>query len=241
MPLPVQAKMLRLLQDQTFERVGGQHALTTRVRVLAATNQDLEKLIAAGRFRGDLYYRLKEVTIRVPPLRDRKADIPELAHHFLFQFARETDRDIRGFAPEVISCFQDNPWPGNVRELRGVIRDAALRAIGPLILPESLAPGLGLCASTAPEAATAGELVPVSDLARDIELMLREEPGNLYARVIGSVERELIARVLRHTQGHQGRACELLGIDRKTLRNKLRDLGITVDRVVSERPDSADG
>ena len=235
LPLPAQAKMLRLLQEQQFERVGGRHPITTRVRVLAATNQDLEQLIAAGRFRGDLYYRLKEVTIRVPPLRERKEDIPELAHHFLFRFAREADRDVRGFDPQVLGVFQAYPWPGNVRELRGVVKEAALRATGPLILPEFLPPGLGgpgLPAETVPSAGL--------DLAGSIEGMLRDGERGMYGRVVGAVERELIARVLRHTRGHQGQACELLGIDRKTLRNKLRDLGIVVDRVVTERTEPAD-
>jgi two-component system nitrogen regulation response regulator GlnG len=231
MPLPVQAKMLRLLQDQTFERVGGGQPVTTRVRVLAATNQDLERLIAAGRFRADLYYRLKDVTIRVPPLRDRREDIPELAHHFLFRFAREADRDVRGFAPEVLGMFQAYPWPGNVRELRGVVRDAALRGTGPLILPEFLPPGLGA-------SPPAGANPPAGfDLAANIEALLRDGEKGMYGRVVGSVERELITRVLRHTHGHLGQACELLGVDRKTLRNKLRDLGVAVDRVVTERPD----
>src|SRR5437762_3077155 len=198
----------------TGERVGGSEPITTRVRVLAATNQNLEALIAAGRFRGDLYYRLKEVTIRVPPLRDRKEDIPELAHHFLFQFAREADRDVRGFAPEVLTAFQNHPWPGNVRELRGVIRDAALRTTGRLVLPEFLPPELA-AGQPAPAAPPADGL----DLAGTIEGMLRSGEKGMHGRVVGAVERELIARVLRHTHGHQGQACELLGIDRKTLRN----------------------
>src|SRR5207247_1897739 len=129
------------------------------------------------------------------------------------------------------------PWPGNVRELRGVVKEAALRTTGPLILPEFLPPGLG--GSPPP-----GEPVPSPpaglDLAGSIEGMLRDGERGMYGRVVGSVERELIARVLRHTRGHQGQACELLGIDRKTLRNKLRELGIAVDRVVTERTEPAD-
>ena len=230
MPPAAQAKMLRLLQEQTFERVGGSEPITTRVRVLAATNQHLESLIAAGRFRGDLYYRLKEVTVRVPPLRDRKEDVPELAHHFLFQFAREADRDVRGFAPEVLAAFQGHRWPGNVRELRGVVRDMALRTTGRVVLPEFLPPELTR-GSPAPAAPPADGF----DLLGAIEGMLRSGEKAMHDRVIGMVERELIARVLRHTHGHQGQACELLGMDRKTLRNKLRDLGIAVDKVVTDR------
>ncbi|CAN5645667.1 N/A [soil metagenome] len=106
MPMPVQAKMLRLLQDQRFERVGGNQPIATDVRLLVATNHDLEKLITAGRFRADLYYRLKEITIHVPALRDRREDIPELAHHFLFQFAQQIGRDVRGYSPEVLVPLQ---------------------------------------------------------------------------------------------------------------------------------------
>jgi two-component system nitrogen regulation response regulator GlnG len=228
--------MLRLLQDQRFERLGGSQPVVTRVRVLAATNQNLEDLIAAGRFRGDLYYRLKEVTIRVPPLRDRREDIAELAHHFLFQFARESDRDVRGFDPAVVHTFQTYPWPGNVRELRGAIKEAALRATGPFILPEFLPPGFGSItgANPPPERARPAGF----DLAGSIESLLQDGQKGMYGRIVEGVERELIARVLRHTHGHQGQACELLGMDRKTLRNKLRELGIVVDRVVTDRTEA---
>src|ERR1700677_1100680 len=106
MPAAAQAKVLRFLQDQTFERVGGQDSISTRVRVLAATNQDLEKMIAEGHFRRDLYYRLKEVTIRVPPLRERPEDIADLAHYFLYRFSRETGREVSGFSPEVLEVFR---------------------------------------------------------------------------------------------------------------------------------------
>ncbi|HEX4614069.1 MAG TPA: sigma-54 dependent transcriptional regulator [Urbifossiella sp.] len=237
MPLPVQAKMLRLLQEQQFERVGGHHPISTRVRVLAATNQNLDQLIAAGRFRGDLYYRLKEVHIRVPPLRDRREDIPELAHHFLFRFAREADRDVRGFSPDVLNVFQMYSWPGNVRELRGVVKEAALQTTGPLILPEFLPPDLSRAQTTGAGLPVGGTPLGGLDLVGDIEAQLRDGAKGMYGRVMGSVERELLTRVLRHAHGHQGRACELLGIDRKTLRHKLRELGIAVDRVVTERPE----
>jgi two-component system nitrogen regulation response regulator GlnG len=236
MPLAAQAKILRLLQEQRFERVGGRESITTRVRVLAATNQDLEGLIAAGRFRADLYYRLKDVTILVPPLRDRREDIPELAHHFLFRFAREVDRDLRGFDPTVLELLQDYAWPGNVRELRGVVRETTLRASGPLVLPEFLPPSLRVQQAPARPATPASEGRGASiDLAASIDARLQAGQKGMYEVIVGAVERELITRVLRHTHGHQGQACEILGIDRKTLRNKLRDLGIGLERVVTDR------
>ncbi len=135
---PLQAKMLRVLQEQRFERIGSNETVQTQVRVLAATNYDLETLAAQGRFRKDLYYRLKGVTIRVPPLREHAEDVPELAHYFLFRFNRELGKDFRAFAPETLELFQSYPWPGNVRELQSVIREAMLRASGNVLLPEFL-------------------------------------------------------------------------------------------------------
>lgn len=229
MPPAVQAKILRFLQDQTFERVGGGKSISTRVRVLAATNHDLERLIAGGRFRSDLYYRLKEITIHVPPLRDRVEDIPELAHHFLFRFAQETGRDVWGFAPDVLEIFQRHLWPGNVRELRGTIKEAALRTTGRTIQAAFLPPGLTNVGgeTIGKPSALAGANAAEPNFAGNIEALLHAGEKDMYDRVVGAVERELFARVLRHTRGHLGNACDLLGIDRKTLRNKLRELGVT--------------
>jgi two-component system, NtrC family, nitrogen regulation response regulator GlnG len=243
MPPAAQAKILRFLQDQTFERVGGRSPISTRVRVLAATNHDLEQLIASGRFRADLYYRLKEVTIQVPPLRDRTEDIPELAHHFLFEFAREAGRDLGGFAPEVLEVFRRYPWPGNVRELRGAIKEAALRTTGRTVLPEFLPAGLvgARWGATRGPSPIGGPRPAELDLVAMVEEMLTAGEKGLYGRVVGAAERELITRVLRHTRGHLGQACDRLGIDRKTLRNKLRELGITPDKAAADRNDPPEG
>jgi two-component system nitrogen regulation response regulator GlnG len=225
MPLPAQAKMLRLLENQSFERLGGNQPVATRVRVLAATNQNLEQLIAAGQFRHDLYYRLKVVTIHVPPLRERKADIPELAHHFLFRFACEADRDVRGFAPEALDRLQRHDWPGNIRELQNCVRAAVFHTVGRLVLPEQL-PGLN-GAIPAPPASQS------LDLLTAIEAMLQNGEKQVHERVLALVERELIVRALRVTQGNQTQASELLGLSRVTLRTKMRDLGINVEKVVT--------
>jgi two-component system nitrogen regulation response regulator GlnG len=240
MPAAVQAKVLRFLQDQTFERVGGAKSISTHVRVLAATNFNLEQLIADGRFRSDLYYRLKEITIQVPSLRDRTEDIAELAHHFLSQFAREAGRDVSGFAPEVLDIFRRHAWPGNVRELRGVIKEATLRTTGRTILPEFLPPGL-VAAATATLPQSVSERPAELDLVGSIEAMLSAAEKGMYDRVVKTVERELITRVLRHSHGHLGNACERLGIDRKTLRNKLRELGITPDTSETDSADLREG
>jgi len=139
----LQAKILRVLQEQTFERLGSNETVRTNVRVIAATNRHLEKLVADGRFRQDLYYRLKVVTIQLPPLRDRLDDLAELAHYFLFRFDRELGLDLRGFAPAALELLQQHNWPGNVRELQSEIKQAMLNASGHIILPEFLSPALG--------------------------------------------------------------------------------------------------
>ncbi len=235
MPLPVQAKMLRLLQEQQFERVGGNAPITTRVRVLAATNKDLESLIAEGKFRGDLFYRLNAVTVAVPPLRDRREDIPELAHHFLYRYAREFGRDVRAFSPEVLDHFQSRAWPGNVRELQGVIKEALLRTTGHTVIAEFL--------SAAPSDTggrvdtTAAGPPPEPSLAGLVAACLADGTGNVFSRVTARVERALVTQALRATQGHQAQASDLLGINRTTLRTKLRELGLSLDKVVSDAGD----
>ncbi len=138
MSLSTQAKILRLLQDGQYQRLGGNESLASDVRIVAATNQNLEALIRAGRFRQDLFYRLRGITIKIPPLRERKEDIPELAHYFLFRFNRELGTDIRSIAPEAIERLQDYPWPGNIRELQGTIREAMILSVGPTLLVDFL-------------------------------------------------------------------------------------------------------
>jgi two-component system nitrogen regulation response regulator GlnG len=230
MPLAVQAKILRVLQEQRFERVGGNETVAVQVRVLAATNQDLSRLVAEARFRKDLYYRLNVVTIRVPPLRHRPEDIPELANYFLFRYDRELGTDIRGFAPEALDRLLSYAWPGNVRELQGVVKQAMLNASGHLILPEFLPAEL----SGPPEPAETVTGAESLDLAALIESILPNATGDLYEKVIAAVERVLFTRVLRHTHGHQAQASELLGLNRSTLRHRLRTLGLAVDKALSE-------
>ncbi|HEX4611644.1 MAG TPA: sigma-54 dependent transcriptional regulator [Urbifossiella sp.] len=231
MPPAAQTKMLRLLQDQTFERVGGNLPITTRVRVLAATNQNLEQLIGGGRFRNDLYYRLKVVSIHVPPLRERREDIPELAHQFLFRFARAAARDFRGFAPDALDKLQHYHWPGNVRQLQNCIQAAVYQAAGGSIRAADI-PELS-AAECAPAGATAPAAAPAFDLIGLTETLLSDGAKDVHGRVIAAVERELFARALRRTGGHQANASELLGISRATLRHKLRELGMVIDKVVT--------
>jgi two-component system nitrogen regulation response regulator GlnG len=227
----LQAKMLRVLQEQRFERLGGSETVQTHVRVLAATNHDLERLVEEGRFRKDLYYRLKVVTVHVPPLRERRDDVAELAHYFLFRFDRELGLDLRGFAPETLELLQGYDWPGNVRELQSVIKQAMLHASGHILVPEFLPEGLRRQPPAAPGIRTPGADL---DLAALIDGLLRKGDRDVYGRVLEAVERLLLARVLRETHGHQAQASEILGINRTTLRAKLRALGLAVDKVVTE-------
>jgi two-component system nitrogen regulation response regulator GlnG len=227
----LQSKVLRVLQDQRFERLGSNETLQTQVRVLAATNQDLERLVAEGRFRKDLYYRLNVVTIHVPPLRARLDDIAELAHYFLFRFDRELGLDLRAFAPEALESFQNYSWPGNVRELQSVIKQAMLNASGHLVLEEFLPPTLRHESALAP----VNSVQPVSlDLASLVDSSLQTGDKGIYARVMQAVERVLLTQVLRHTHGHQAQASEILGLNRTTLRHKLRSLGLAVDKVLTD-------
>lgn len=223
----LQAKILRVLQEQQFERLGGNQVLQTQVRVLAATNQDLEKLVAEGRFRKDLYYRLKGVTIHVPPLRDRREDIAELAHYFLFRFNGELGTDMRAFAPETLQRLQEYAWPGNVRELQGVLREAMLRASGHVLFPDFLDVKLQAGAKSVPGL---GGATQEQTLAGLVEALLVGGDKDVHSKAVEALERVLLPRVLRQTHGHQTQACELLGLSRNTLRQKLRTLGLARDK-----------
>ena len=233
MPASLQAKILRILQEQTFERIGGTETIQTYVRVLAATNQDLQKLITEGRFRKDLYYRLNAVTIQVPTLRQRLEDVAELAHYFLFRIDRELKMDLRGFAAEVLEIFQAHSWPGNVRELQGAVKQAMLNASGHLILPEFLPDSLRKSAEPVPMQIGTGDML---DLGILIDTLLQTSDGKLHDRVIAAVERVLFTKILQATHGNQGKACDLLGLNRSTLRHRLRTLGLALDKIPVSTP-----
>src|SRR6516165_4164763 len=138
MPLATQAKILRVLQDQSFERVGGNETVRTDVSLIAATNRDLKAWSEQGRFRPDLYYRLGVFTIHLPPLRERGDDLPLLIRHYLRRFSRELGREVQEVAPEALERLRGYLWPGNIRELQSVLKQALLRASGPVLLPAFL-------------------------------------------------------------------------------------------------------
>jgi two-component system nitrogen regulation response regulator GlnG len=234
MPLALQAKILRQLQEQTFERIGGHETIHTDVRLIAATHRDLKAWSADGRFRPDLYYRLGVFTIHLPPLRERGDDLAVLVRHFVRRFSPELGRNVREVAAEALERLRGYSWPGNVRELQSVLKQALLRAYGPVLLPDFL-PQL-------PEAA--GEPAPAAPLGGrlDLEAFLRERLGpdcrELYAEVHRELDRLLLPRVLEYTGGNQQRAALLLGVSRRTLRVKLRDLGLYVAHSVEVNADS---
>jgi two-component system nitrogen regulation response regulator GlnG len=211
-----QAKLLRVLQDQQFERVGGRDTLAVDVRVVAATNQNLEARVASGHFRQDLLYRLNGMTITLPPLRDRKDDIPQLVDHFVRVANRKLDKHVTTVAPESLRILENHDWPGNVRELQNVVRYAVIQTVGEMLRANSLPTSVR--GATAPGGQSHEDGLDVLRLVRDL---LAFGSPELYRKVIAEVDRVVLAEVLRHVGGNQVHASELLGISRTTLRAKL--------------------
>jgi DNA-binding NtrC family response regulator len=221
MPLATQGKMLRLLQDQTFERVGGNETIRTDVRVIAATNRDLKAMCDEGRFRPDLFYRLSVFTIPLPPLRERGDDLGMLVHHYVRNFDRELGRDVRLISPEVLGVLAAYSWPGNIRELQSVLKQALLRASGSVLVPAFLPDFLSHPQQNASSPKDAAGI----HFETFINEQLKSGAGDLYALVHGELDRILLPLVYRFANGNQHSAARLLGIARQTLRQKLRDLG----------------
>src|SRR5213594_684554 len=231
MPLGLQAKLLRVLQEREFTRVGGRDALRTDVRIIAASNQDLEAAVRAGRFREDLFFRLNVVRLTVPPLRDRRGDIPDLIQFFIDKFNRDLGTAIVGVSDDVRELLMRHTWPGNVRELENALLRAAVLARGRTLVPEDFA------LAGQPRQSSA-EVLPLEEAVRHrlAELLERNAGtpvGELHATLISAVERPLIEIVLERSGGNQVKAAEMLGINRNTLRKKITELGIEVRRLVS--------
>ncbi len=228
----LQSKILRVLQEKRFERVGGNETIETDVRVIAATNRDLKDMVAKGTFREDLYYRLNGFTIKLPPLRERGEDILFLLEHLLSRFARELNKaDVHGISPEALDILTHYSWPGNVRELEAVIRQALLNTTGNVILPDFLPDHVLMGSETrAPSAPSAN--APASDLRPFVDECFKHGSEDMYASSVEMMERYLLTRVLRHAQGNQSQAARMLGITRGSLRNKMRSLRIQVGSTV---------
>ncbi len=235
----VQSKVLRVLQEQRFERVGGNETISTDVRIIAATNRDLEAMTNKGEFRPDLYYRLNGFSIKLPPLRERTEDIVVLLEHFLHRFSRELGKEVVDVSPEALEMLMHYRWPGNVREFQSVLKQAILQAIGPVLVPEFLPAVVrdGAMNGNGEPHSQPGE---VAALENFIDSRIQAHSTDLYAEMLAYVERIVLTRVLRHTGANQSTAAKLLGITRGSLRNKIRTLGIRIDQVVnvSERSDA---
>jgi nitrogen regulation protein NR(I) len=238
MSLPTQAKILRVLQSGSFERVGGNQSIKVDVRVIAATHKPLEQAVAAREFREDLFYRLNVVRIHIPPLRERREDIPLLINYFLKKFAQAQNRSPKSILPAATEMLEKFHWPGNVRELENVIQRATVMAKGDVLLPGDLPslissiPSPGTERFTNPAITTApitpqntSEETP-TDLASISRLLFRwaREQGKL--KILPAVERELIIQALLDTKGNQVQAAKLLGITRATLRKRVEKFQI---------------
>ena len=225
MPLATQSKILRLLQDGQFQRVGGNETLSVDVRIIAATNQNLDAMIADGRFRRDLYYRLRGVTLHLPPLRDRLDDIPELAHYFLFRFNRQLGTAVQSISQDALERLQSYRWPGNIRELQSVIRESLIVSTGPTLLPEFLSIELQNEVVNDNESPT--ELVNISHdawrvLGEFVEEAMMEDATDVYRKALHRFDRLLVSHAMRISGGLQLKAAEILGLSRPTLRAKIR-------------------
>ncbi len=205
MPLPVQVKLLRFLQEREFERVGGNQTITVNVRVVAATNRDLRVLVDDGRFREDLYFRLKVVVLEVPPLRARPSDIPLLADHFLRLYADENDKHVHGFTRGAREALLAYPWPGNVRELQHAIEQAVVLCQEELIGTEDL------------------PIAPPDREADPLSLMI---PGVTLAEV----ERYAIMKTLEAVGGSPTKAARVLGVSKRTIQYRLQEWGVSKQR-----------
>jgi two-component system nitrogen regulation response regulator GlnG len=233
----IQSKVLRVLQEQRFERVGGNSTLQTDVRIIAATNCDLERMVAEGQFRGDLYYRLNGFTIQLPAMRDRGDDLLLLLEHFLHRFRRELGKEVHGVSPDALQLLMQYGWPGNVRELQSVLKQSLLQAAGPVIIPDFL-PEVVREASLPRVFAVSDE--SSSNLQPLVESRLQAGSTNLYAETVELMERYLITQVLRATEGNQSHAALVLGITRGCLRRKIRALKIGIRTSIATNGRSMD-
>ncbi|TWU57106.1 sigma-54-dependent transcriptional regulator [Rubripirellula reticaptiva] len=236
----MQTKILRVLQDQTFERVGGTETIRTNARIIAATNRNLEQAIEDKEFRSDLFYRLNVYTINLPPLRERGDDIALLASYFLKRFAKEIDKQIDGFAAEAVDVISGYSWPGNVRELQSAMKHALLEATGPVIVPAYLPDSVRECGSRTRESLDSGadQSLPSSattglDFAALTRKRLASGSNDIHRELVNIAEKEIFAEVLKYTDGNLTQAAKRLGITRTTLRSRLESLGMSLDKSAS--------
>ncbi len=223
MPLDLQSKLLRAIQGQEFYRVGGKQTIKVDVRIIAATNQDIEKAVEEKRFREDLLFRLNVVVIKLPPLRNRKEDILLLAEYFLQKFQEEMAIEPRTLSPKAVDAIKAYSWPGNVRELENIIRRAVILSPNPVLSPDDLA------LPQKKQHKESLEDIIYNRLEGFINSIDVKGKHDLYATIVPFMERPIIRLVLKKTGGNQVKTAELLGINRNTLRKKIKELGIKVE------------
>ncbi len=228
MPFSIQAKILRLLQERSIERLGGRGTIPVDVRIIAATNRDLETALNEGRFRDDLYYRLKVVTILLPPLRERTSDIPLLTEYFISRYASELGMDNRGITKEAMDLLTRHPWPGNIRELGNAIQKALIFNRGTPIHTEEIAQAIsGENLGTLPDETT--DQV-VRKWAREALSVKNEK--NLFDSCMDNIASILISEALILSGGNRSRAAKLLGISRPTLHSKIEKYNLKIETSV---------
>lgn len=233
MPFSIQSKILRLLQEKSIERLGGREPIPVDVRIIAATNRDLEAGLTEGKFREDLYYRLKVVTIWLPPLRERLQDISRLADYFLDRYARSMDIDNPGMTDETRGVLKKYQWPGNVRELANTIQKALIFSRGYPIRPEDISQVIeGETMIKEGEPSTDESIRPWARKA------LMNEPGmNKFETLMDHVASALISEALDITGGNRSRAAKILGVSRPTLQSKIERYGIKLETSVKNEGD----
>jgi nitrogen regulation protein NR(I) len=222
LPPNTQVKLLRILQQQTFQRVGGSETISVDVRIIAATHRDLETMMREGKFREDLFHRLNVVAIQLPPLRERREDISGLVQHFLRKYAADFGLAAPAIAPDAIAALQADPWPGNIRELENVTRRFLLEARGLSITAEAVRAVLTARAAIGGPASNSLPTLAATLLAR----AQRGEISDSHAQILAAAEREILTQAIALAEGNQAKAARWLGISRLTLREKLKPLGL---------------
>lgn len=222
LPPSTQVKLLRVLQQQAFQRVGGTETIAVDVRVIAATHRDLEAMIGEGKFREDLFHRLNVVTIQLPPLRERREDIPVLVQHFLKKYAAEFGNESSAISADALAVLQAEAWSGNIRELENVTRRLLLAARGMSIGADAVRQALAVRTSDKTQLANSLPALAAVLLAR----AQRGEMHDAHAQVLAEAEREVLTQAILLAQGNQAKAARWLGLSRFTLREKLKQLGL---------------
>jgi two-component system nitrogen regulation response regulator GlnG len=224
MPLDVQTRLLRVLADGQFYRVGGHQSVSVDVRIIAATHQNLEQRVAEGKFREDLFHRLNVIRVHLPSLNERREDIPLLTRHFLRRAAKELDVEAKSISKDAERVMSQLPWPGNVRQLENVCRWLTVMASGQEVLPSDLPPEIHSDSSIEKPSAESGEWPDL--LASWTDKQLRDGHHNILNDAMLTFERIMLERALQHTHGHKQDAAKRLGWGRNTLTRKLKELGV---------------